>query len=212
MKLVYLLNKGKNCCYILITIFSFILLSMQPIKGSFIGQVLVEWLNENGPDRNMKLIRKFEYKDSAGKVWMVPAGTIINGASIPPLFWQLVGPPFVGDYRKASVVHDYYCDKKNESWLSVHRMFFEACLAGGVSEIQAKIMYTAVYAEGPRWELVRVKNLEGKNNRIEIIERKAEVSADSIQTVKKWIETFNPNLNSIELKLDSLVSERIINR
>ena len=119
--------------------------------GRFVGRVAVEWLDSQGDSRDMRLLEEFAYVDPTGKVWAVPKGTVVNGASIPRLFWSLIGPPFVGAYRRASVIHDYYCEARSEPWLAVHRMFYEASLAGGVPEGTAKIMYMAVYGAGPRW-------------------------------------------------------------
>jgi hypothetical protein len=56
-----------------------------------------------------------------------------------------------GEYRDASIVHDWYCDLRSRSWKSVHRMFYEAMLASGVGLARAKIMYAGVYFGGPRW-------------------------------------------------------------
>ncbi len=127
--------------------------------GKFVGEVQVEWVSHSGPDRDMKLLSDFSYVDAAGTPWRAPKGHVVNGASIPAIFWQIAGPPFVGDYRRASVVHDVYCDTRTESWKRTHRMFFHACRAGGVGEARAKAMYAAVYARGPRWE-VATKDLE----------------------------------------------------
>lgn len=63
-----------------------------------------------------------------------------------------MGGPFEGQYRNASVVHDVACVKKSEKWEDVHRMFYYAMRAGGVSETRAALMYAAVYKFGPRWD------------------------------------------------------------
>ncbi len=120
--------------------------------ADFEGEVVVRWLeNDGGADREMVLIEQFSYSDNLNKKWTVPKGAVVDGASIPKIFWGSIGPPFVGDYRRASVVHDYYCDVKTRPWKDVHRMFFDASLEGGVGKKKAKAMYAAVYARGPRW-------------------------------------------------------------
>src|SRR6516162_3729006 len=67
--------------------------------GSFKGDVVAQWLD---PDRSMKLTQDFGYIDPSGRPWEVPVGTIVDGASIPRIFWTLVGAPYSGKYRKAS--------------------------------------------------------------------------------------------------------------
>src|SRR5947207_3005769 len=76
--------------------------------GEFIGDVEAKWLVENGQDRRMELLHEFSYIDTSGKRWTAPNGWIIDGASIPRFLWTLVGSPFTGSYRRASVIHDYY--------------------------------------------------------------------------------------------------------
>jgi len=119
--------------------------------GHYNGEPLVtEWL-DNG--RDMKLQKDFGYVDPVGRHWPVPAGTVVDGASIPRVFWSLIGGPFEGPYRKPSVVHDYYCDVRTRSWQDAHRIFYDGMLCAGVGTIKAKIMYYAVYRFGPRWTL-----------------------------------------------------------
>ncbi len=88
----------------------------------------------------------------------VPAGTKVDGASIPQALWSLIGGPFEGKYRDASVIHDYYCDVRLKSWRTVHRVFYNAMRVSGVSEARAKLMYAAVFFGGPRWSDTAVDN------------------------------------------------------
>ncbi|TIT02674.1 DUF1353 domain-containing protein [Mesorhizobium sp.] len=120
----------------------------------FTGRLVAELLDDG---RRVRLIEKYTYVDPSGEVWEVPAGTVVDGASIPQFFWGLIGGPFEGKYRKASVMHDYYCDEKTRDWKTVHRMFLDAMLEAGVEQRLAKTMYYAVYFFGPRWETVEAK-------------------------------------------------------
>jgi hypothetical protein len=141
----------------------------------------------------MKLVEEFSFTDISNVVWTVPAGTVVDGASIPPFFWNTIGPPFVGDYRRASVVHDYYCDQKTRPWKKVHRMFYEASLAGGVNDTKAKIMYAAVYARGPRWPTPG--RLGAKVSPL------PDVSDSELEKLSSWIESDNPSIREIEQRL-----------
>ena len=174
-------------------------------EGRFDGRVVVEWLTNDEGDRDMRLFEQFTYTDPAGKSWHVPEGAIINGASIPRAFWTLVGPPFVGDYRRASVVHDYYCDVRTETWQAVHKMFYHASLTGGVPELQAKIMYAAVRGGGPRWREVEVRSLEGAVE-LFIIDLNNSLSEESALELEAWIESENPDVNEIEERVESFVT------
>jgi hypothetical protein len=104
----------------------------------------------SGDGRNATLLAPFAYIDPAGTRYEVPGGTVVNGASIPWPLWSIIGSPWTGRYREASVVHDYHCEIKKLTWQAVHRNFYTAMRANGVDEVQAKIMYAAVYRFGPR--------------------------------------------------------------
>ncbi|WP_244621776.1 DUF1353 domain-containing protein [Neomesorhizobium albiziae] len=121
--------------------------------GSFIGNVTARW---NADGREMTLIEPFGYIDPSGKAWEVPVGTTVDGASIPQFFWSIIGGPFDGMYRNASVVHDFYCQVKTRPYRDVHRVFRDAMGTSGVSERKAFLMYHAVNRFGPRWDNVTV--------------------------------------------------------
>ena len=71
-----------------------------PKYGKFMGDVIAQWLDDG---RLMKLTAPFAYIDPEGERWEAPAGSIVDGASIPQFAWSLIGGPFEGKYRKASV-------------------------------------------------------------------------------------------------------------
>jgi hypothetical protein len=116
--------------------------------GHFEGKVKAEWIEA---DRKMQLLEDFSFIDSKGVEWPAPKGSIIDGASIPQVLWSVAGSPYTGEYRNASVVHDVACVKRDRPWQDAHRMFYEACRAGGVGEQKAKLLYAAVYHFGPKW-------------------------------------------------------------
>jgi hypothetical protein len=126
--------------------------------GRYIGTVQTEWLDTD--TRRMRLLAPFTYVDPNGVTWTAPAGWVIDGASIPVFAWSVIGGPFNGRYRDASVIHDVACDQKAQPWEMVHEAFYWAMLASGVESWRAKVMYAAVYHFGPRWpRVVTVANL-----------------------------------------------------
>ncbi len=118
--------------------------------GRFKGEVIALWLSDG---RNMQLTQRFAYIDPRGKEWVAPKSSVVNGASIPGSLWSVVGGPYEGQYRHASVIHDVACEEMTSKWEDVHNMFYEACRCGGVSEARGKMMYYAVYNFGPRWQV-----------------------------------------------------------
>lgn len=116
--------------------------------GRYIGEVIAKWLDDG---RSMELQNDFGYVDPSGNEWLAPKGAKVDGASIPPAAWSLIGGPFEGKYRNASVIHDVACQLKNRPWQVVHRVFYDAMLTSGVSLLKAKTMYAAVLLGGPKW-------------------------------------------------------------
>ncbi len=119
---------------------------MTKMSEGFSGEPVTRW---NG-ERNMTLIENFYYIDPNEKQWMVPAGSYLNGATIPRALWTTVGAPYVGKYRRASVVHDYYVGELNNPDVSTEerktadRMFYHACRYDGCSKRFAGILYIGV--------------------------------------------------------------------
>jgi hypothetical protein len=119
--------------------------------GRFVGTVKTEWLRGPQDERRMVLLEDFVYVDPKGRSWIAPKGSKTDGASIPQVAWSFVGGPFDGQYREAAVIHDAYCESKSEPWRDVHRIFFYANRAAGVSEAKSKLLYGAVMIGGPKW-------------------------------------------------------------
>jgi len=113
--------------------------------GTFSGNPKTEWLiDANGEDRDMRLLEDFTFTDPAGRAWVAPAGSVVNGASIPRPLWSSVGSPYTDDYRRASVVHDIAVATDGVVRKEADVMFLHACRAGGCTEVQARILYAGV--------------------------------------------------------------------
>lgn len=123
--------------------------------GRFIGSLDLRALDDG---RRMQLLSAYRYVDGCGVAWHVPMGAIVDGASIPQAFWHITGGPWEGQFRNASVVHDWYCVTRSRPWRRVHRLFYEAMLTAGVGRPKAAIMYAAVMVGGPRWSLLNQIN------------------------------------------------------
>ena len=113
----------------------------------FDSWVKVEWLK----DREMRLLESVSFVDKKGVTWTANKGDVIDGASIPRFFWRFIGSPFIGKYRRPSVIHDTECDKKSSPHEEVHALFYEMMRSDGVSKLKAKMMYRVVRSAGPKW-------------------------------------------------------------
>lgn len=125
--------------------------------GRFEGDLLVKFLDDG---HLCELVTDYVYVRPDGTAWPVAAGARVDGASIPRLLWPLIGGPFEGKYRNASVIHDFYCANEVRLWRDTHRMFYEAMRCAGVGAAKAKVMYYSVYRFGPRWSLAAQPKFE----------------------------------------------------
>lgn len=75
----------------------------------FVGDVVTKWLRHDGEDRLMELRENFTFVESPYNTWTAPAGFIFDGTTIPRALWTVFGDPFIGDYRRAAVIHDLLC-------------------------------------------------------------------------------------------------------
>ena len=111
-------------------------------REQFSGEVKVRWVEDD--PRDMVILEDFSFVDSKGRRWIAMEGARINGASIPPILWSVIGSPFIGYYRRASVLHDTYYDNHLRPKTEVDLMFEEAMIADGVPKLEAHAMYIAV--------------------------------------------------------------------
>jgi hypothetical protein len=149
----------------------------------------------------MQLKEDFAYQDPKQHIWLAPKDSVIDGASIPRVFWSLIGGPFEGKYRNASVIHDVACVERKMASDAVHEMFYAACRCGGVSEAQAKAMYFAVSHWGPTWKMVfETKIVKGATvataRGVDVQEAKNPTQGEAEQ-VFKYFEINNPTLDEI---------------
>jgi hypothetical protein len=183
--------------------------------GSFSGELVLRALPDG---RVMELVQPLTYTDSRGISWPVPAGVKVDGASIPSVFWSIIGAPYTGKYREASIIHDYYCQTRSRHWKAVHRVFLDGMNARGVDPVQAKLMYLAVYRFGPRWDfdvdacyckgcplcdtpdLRRVKRYQPRYN------------PDDFAEIKRELESRRASIEDIESIADYQINSEILRK
>ena len=84
---------------------------------------------------------------------LVPAGFVTDFASVPRIFWRLIGPPtgYGRDaaYGKAAVIHDFlYFTPGTRSRQDCDDVFLEAMTDLGVSKARRTLMHLAVRVGG----------------------------------------------------------------
>jgi hypothetical protein len=165
--------------------------------GYHSGTVDTRW-NEDG--RTMTLLNELIYTDPDGVVWVAPKGAKVDGASIPRAFWSLMGGPFEGKYRNASVLHDVAYDEKRRPWQDADRMFYNAMRCSGVSAVEAKTMYYALVRHGRHWNfsIKKAQALEPGDDAE--IRRATPVKPADVDAMQQWVRENDPSLKQIEAR------------
>ena len=160
--------------------------------GHYSGYVEARWENDG---RTMTLLSELRYTDPSGVVWIAPAGSVVDGASIPRSLWSLMGGPFEGKYRNASVLHDVSYDQHTKPWQECDRMFYNAARCSGVSAVEAGTMYYALHKFGRHWKAPKAAPVKVGED---IVARAEPVNQGDIKAARDWIRTADPSLQQIE--------------
>jgi hypothetical protein len=166
--------------------------------GHYSGYVEAKWENDG---RTMTLISELRYTDPQGVVWIAPAGSVVDGASIPRSLWSLMGGPFEGKYRNASVLHDVSYDQKNRPHEVCDQMFYNAMRCSGVSAVEAGTMYYALRKFGHHWKAPKAEPVKVGED---IVARAEPVNQGDINATRDWIRSSSPNLQQIEQRADAV--------
>lgn len=159
--------------------------------GYFSGPIETRWENDGV---TMVLLNELRYTDPYGEVWVAPAGSRVDGASIPRPFWSLIGSPFSGKYRNASVLHDVAYEQQNRPWEEVDRMFYNAMRCSGVGAVTAKTMYYSLRRHGRHWKHRQAAPAG------EPPARPSAVAPGEVGEIQQWVEKNDPSLGEIEAR------------
>jgi len=176
-----------------------------PKWGYYTGNPVTRW---NPDGLTMTLLSELRYTDPHGIVWVAPAGSTVNGASIPRSLWSLMGGPFEGKYRDASVLHDVSYEQHKRPWQDCDRMFYNAMRCSGVSAVEAKTMFYALYRFGHHWKfpIKRAKPVKFEGAMVargEEIPRAIPVNENDVNEARDWIRRAQPSLQEIEQRAET---------
>src|SRR5947207_7626749 len=164
--------------------------------GHYSGYVEARWENDG---RTMTLLSELRYTDPTGAVWIAPAGSVVDGASIPRSLWTLMGGPFEGKYRNASVLHDVSYDQHTKPHEVCDQMFYNAMRCSGVSAVNAGTMYYALRRFGHHWKAPKAEPVKVGE---EIVARAEPVNQGDISATRDWIRNSDPSLQQINQRAD----------
>jgi Protein of unknown function (DUF1353) len=171
--------------------------------GHFTGEPVTKW---NPDGRTMTLLTELRYTDPNGEVWVAPVGSQVDGASIPRYLWSIMGGPFEGKYRNASVLHDVAYGERKRPWQDCDRMFYNAMRCSGVSAVEAKTMYYALYRFGNHWKfpIKRGKPVKFEGQMVaRAVPRAVPVNVNEVNDARDWIQRAEPSLEQIEQRAEA---------
>ncbi len=82
-------------------------------------------------------------------------------------------------------------------------MFYNAMRSGGVSELDAKMMYAGVWGGGPRWEWRRAPGSSA--SQAYLVELNTQFLEGGFDSTAAWIQREHPTVEEIEQRVDSVV-------
>lgn len=103
-------------------------------------------VRQEQPDVFM-LTEPLVYKNSKYIIKVYP-GFDFDGASIPKIFWSIIGSPMFGKHVRAACLHDALYASKLLSREDCDKLFLEAMETEGVNWLTRKLMYRAVRLAG----------------------------------------------------------------
>lgn len=109
-------------------------------KSYFQGDLIIKKVSPY----QYKVWQEFSYYTIKGGCIVVPKGFITDGASIPRLFWVIIGSPFTGRYSRAALVHDYLYHTQQYTRSRSDRIFLEAMKTLKVFWLKRRAMWMAV--------------------------------------------------------------------
>jgi hypothetical protein len=126
--------------------------------GRFVGQIMLTPIDA-GNGLNWSVDQDFSYVAKNGDTVNVAKGFITDLASIPRLFWSVIGSP-EGLYTDAAVVHDCLYDQQFFTRLRCDQILLEAMQDLGVSWWTRHVIYVGVRIGGwIAWKQHEEKNI-----------------------------------------------------
>lgn len=101
------------------------------------------------PFANMRKLEVWliDYKKGKRYAFTIPEKYYWDGASVPRVFWRMIGPKTDPRFLIGSLIHDQLCENRgyidNDRNFS-SRVFKALLLVAGVSKVKAQTMYLAV--------------------------------------------------------------------
>jgi hypothetical protein len=156
----------------------------------------------------IRLKEELLFRQTGGETWVVPANAIVDGRSMPKLFFSLIGHPFTSGFLKTAIIYDYAVKAKVRRWTDAQRMFVEGVVVEGVPTIEAKAMYMLLHATGSRWAVRWMSGCYGRCHAADSeLEWRPRVDDEQVIALVRWVRQEDPSLEAIERRVGEAIIE-----
>jgi hypothetical protein len=101
----------------------------------------------------MRLTEDWCFAIDDKKYW-IPKGYFYDGASIPRIFWSVIGSPFEPDFWAGALAHDWLYFTHFVTRQVADEVLYQILRQSGVGIVRAKVIWSAVRTcAGFAWEL-----------------------------------------------------------
>lgn len=109
----------------------------------FTGKTILERIDS----KNYKINSNLSFENNDFKV-TVKKGLVTDGASIPRIFWSIIGCPSNGKYVGSAIIHDGLYMSEIISRKDADKIFLDMLKHNGIGYIKRNLMYFAVRLGG----------------------------------------------------------------
>jgi hypothetical protein len=105
--------------------------------GTFEGKVVARRFAQCGGHRGVKPLRDLALTNPEGNRWSATKVSVVKEGSIHPPLGSTIGPQCVGDFQRATLIHEVACDRKIEPHDAYHTAYNSAMQANGIAWLMA---------------------------------------------------------------------------
>lgn len=114
-------------------------------------KVQCEIFDEDGITK-LRLLKPITFIGNDGRRYLIPAGYVSDGASVPRFFWRLLSPCIDGRTLPSSVVHDFEYDHAIGTRSGSDGDYYARLVADGYPKCKAMLTWAGVRMGGSkRW-------------------------------------------------------------
>ncbi len=165
---------------------------LEPIEDSFIEQY----------QTRSELI----YQQKDGKVWITPAGSVVDGRGFPRLFVDLFGSGLSSHFVKTVISYDYSVKSKHHRWRAAQNMVYEAMQLEGATRAEANVTLMLLRATGTRWATQGPSNCfsrcHGPNAKLEW---RPVVNDEDVLQLVDWARNEGLSLDDIDARVAEVI-------